>query len=728
MSINSVDRGISRIATRLVVLVLVFLLMISMAIAQGDPELETAVVKMNRIWVGVKANGDKGTFEHRVGFFPNDYDILGHRGQNLDTWGGAGFRLSTTNWYDPLDTLHATAIYGPKSDFMPLGEVVDGGELTNWIRFGYPTQTIDFEDIDFDDFGDVSTAAFGDKTFDQIVEVTSRNILGVELNRKVMAWSQNYHDDYVIVDVEFTNVSGDTLHDFYINIASNGNNTHRSNGSNPSPSSEEKYDNATTWQHYYGGRVGDSLRVFYEYSADEPNRPGDDMGAPVVTQGGRLLNAKLIWYSILHASAAPYSDPLNDVDDFLQPKITYLGVSSAIDNVYPGEGSDDEFGSDNYWALAGGYSNLLPMSGDTIPGTFHGFNSDELGSSDYSIADAINNNSNNSKMWCTFGPYTFAPDQKLRIALANGYTGMSLEKAQEIGEQWMIGTLQDPPGLPLSETGYFPANFMFPPDASEMDKIKDRWLSTGIDSVMQSASRAKWNHDTGYRVPAAPPPPTNVEITGLGTGVEIKWTDPEAEARADFAGYRILHRLSNMDTTFYEEIYSSDASDIATEHLYVDSDVLIGGQYYYYIQAKALVGEADANAYPANRGRIIYSGRALQPNVKWINPPHFSQENLNEIAIVPNPYNINDPLLDAQGWTDKRGIQFYNLPAKVDITIYTEHGDLVQSIEHDSPVSSGYEHWNMISRNQQLISSGVYIVVFQTPAGGLSYQKFVVIR
>lgn len=722
------DLSISITPNLLLISILVTGLLCSTGLAQGDPELETATVKMNRIWVGVKANGAKGSFEHRVGFFPNDYDVLGHRGQYLDTWGGAGFRLSAANWVDPIDTLHSHAIFGPSNDFMPIGKVVNGGELTNYIRFGYPIQSIDFEDIAFDDFGTIDQSAFGEKTYDQIVEVTTRNILGVELNRKVLAWSQNFHEDYVIVDVEFKNASADTLYEFYINIESNGDNTFRSNGSNPAPGSGERYDLATTWQHYYGGRVGDSLRVFYEYSADEPSVPGDQMGAPALSQGGRLLNAKFSWYSILHASMAPYDDPANDQDDFLQPKVTYLGKDNLIDNLFPDATGDDEFGSDNFWALSGGYSKMYPMIGDTIPGTFHGFNSDELGSSDYSSADGISNNNNNSKMWSSFGPYTFAPGQKLHIALANGYTGMSIKTAQEVGNKWMSGTLTEPPGIPPGETGYFTEHFVFPEDATDMDKIKNRWISTGIDSVMQSASRAKWNFDSGYKVPAAPPPPETVEITGLGTGVEIKWTDLDAELRSDFAGYRIMRKLSNADTTFYQEIYSSDASDKATEHLYVDTEVIIGATYYYFIQAKALIEASDPNAYPENRGRIIYSGRALQPNVKWINPPHFSQDDLAQVAIVPNPYNINDPLLQHQGWTDNRGIQFYNLPAVCDISIYTENGDLVQTIEHESSVSSGYEHWNMVSRNQQLISSGLYIAVIQTPNGALAYHKFAVIR
>ncbi len=711
-------------SSRLTLLTIVFIvqLLLVMGAAQTQPELETAVIKMGHVWCGVTANGDKGNFDYRAGFFPNDYDILGIRGQYRDAWAGAGFRLVTTNWIDPIDTLHSVAIYGPVNEFMPQGKVVEN--LTNYTRFGYPEQVIDFTPVELEDFGAVEPTQFADYTYDQKVEVTTENILGVQLHRKILAWSQNFNDDYIIVDVEFTNVSGDTLKDFYINMESNGQNTFRSNGSNPNPGAGERFDPATTWQHYYGGRVGDTLRVFYEYGADDPNVPGDNMGAPVTSQGGRLINAKFIWYSILHASGEPYTNSADDVDDFLQPKITYIGK----DNLIPYNSEGDEFGSSNFWAIRGAYSEYFPMSGDTIPGTLHGGNSDEQGSSDYADHPAGTHENNNSKMWSSFGPYTFLNGQKIHIVYASGYSGLDIEVAQSIGKEWLAGTLADPPMIPDAETGYFPTNFAFPSGATELDKRKDRWISTGIDSVMQSAYRAKWNYDNGYKIPQAPPPPSSFEVTGLGTGVEIRWSDIEAENMPNFDGYRIMSRISNLDTVFYEVAYSSGPEDKAIDHLFVDTDVLIGAQYYYYIQAKAKIGENDLTADPSTRGKTIYSQRVLIPNISWINPPHFSQDELSKIAIVPNPYNINDPLLDVQGWTDGRGIQFFNLPARVDIKIYTENGDLIQTINHDSPVSSGYEFWDMITRNQQVISSGVYIAVFQKPSGESTYQKFLVVR
>ncbi|HEX9933916.1 MAG TPA: hypothetical protein VGB38_01865, partial [bacterium] len=111
-----------------------------------------------------------------------------------------------------------------------------------------------------------------------------------------------------------------------------------------------------------------------------------------------------------------------------------------------------------------------------------------------------------------------------------------------------------------------------------------------------------------------------------------------------------------------------------------------------------------------------------------VQPPRPAQSDINKIRIVPNPYNLRDPLLTTYGWTGDRGIMFFNLPEKITISIYTENGDLVRTIEHDNPQKTGYEYWNMATQSQQAIQSGVYIAVFKTPEGEVLYQKFCIVR
>jgi hypothetical protein len=292
--------------------------------------------------------------------------------------------------------------------------------------------------------------------------------------------------------------------------------------------------------------------------------------------------------------------------------------------------------------------------------------------------------------------------------------------------------LEDPPNMPNPNTGWLPDEFVFPDGATEMDKRKNKWLSMGKDSMMLSAWRAKWNFENNYQIPQAPPPPEQFDVVGSGDlgAVVIKWKNSEAESLPNFAGYRIMRRLTNQDTVFYNEIYYSGPEDIASEHEFLDTTALPGAPYYYYIQSKTFIDENDLNADPTTRGKIMYSSRVWVPNILFIYPPRLSSEDMTKIRIVPNPYNINDPLVKSKfAGTQGRGLNFFNLPDVVTIKIYTENGDLVKTIEHDKALDKdGSNNWNMITDNQQVISSGIYIAVFQKPNGETSYHKFIVVR
>ncbi len=712
-------------------IVLLMLLSTSaLALAQSQsPELQTTTIRLGRLWLGMAANGGKMNFDPRGGFFPNDYGIAADRSQYAQAFTGSGIYLTATHWFNPLtDSIENVAVYSTVTDSMPIGRVIQ--TLTNYLRYKYPTIQIGGASGNISLFGTYNPdyPGFANHTYDEAAEVVDSTILGVTIDRKVYAWSQNYNNDYVITDLVFTNVGGDTLDSLYINMQETGANMYYSNGNNP----QGTFDPTMVWQHYYGGRPGDTMRVFYEYSADNPKLPGDDMGAPQVSQNGRLLMPNMNYYAILHASREPYTDSTQDIDDPLEPKVTYMGVATAI----PFNQASDLYGNKNFYAIRGAFSNVYPMTGETT-GAYHGFNNDELGTADYT-ANPAGQYEGISYRSCSFGPYTFYPGQKLHIVYASGFAGIGYRMGQEIGQEWLDGTLKDPPNASQipgwnARTGLLPSNFAFPAGATDEDMIKDRWISLGIDSVMLSAWRAKWNYEHDYSIPQAPPPPQTVTIAPTAGAIQIQWSDPAAEQMPDFAGYRIMRRVSNFDTVFYQPIYNSDSTDLGVTHLFNDSIAYYGAQVYYYVQAKARIPYNDPAADPTTRGKIIYSGRAMYPNFYFARPTNFAQDDLSKIRIVPNPYNIKDPLLYSAsrglGATDGRAIVFYNLPAVCTIKIYTENGDLVQTINHPTPgTSGGSETWTMLTSSQQVIYSGVYIAVFQTPDGRVSYQKFLVVR
>lgn len=721
---------IMNITMRRVVYTVVLVLVTMNLLAQTPPEAEVASIRLGKLWVGIAANAAKATFNYTTGFFPNDYDVFGSRGQDGEAYGGMGFVFAARNWRTPADTILRVAVFGPTNDYMQNGKVVE--PMKNYIRYGYPTQVVDYAPVGISYPGIYDASKFDGHSFDQLVEVTTEHVFKVQVRRKIMVWSQTYNDDYVIVDVELTNINTDTLHDFYMNMfEGNGNMQLASTRTPPAAPGEFPTSLAATWLHYYGGRVGDTMRIFYEYHADNPGGAGDNMGAPAISQGGRLMYSQVTYYSILHASATPYTNTVDDVDDFQQPRVTYIGNSTRFPN--PSSSDLDEYGSKNFWAVTGGLSKKYPM--DTIhsfPGTLHGINNDDIGVSDYSLYHSGEKYStNNHKRYSSFGPYTFPPGQKLHFVYASGVSGIGLRLSKEIGEKWRRNELENPPGMPDPEKGWLNANFTFPPSATEMDKRKDRWISMGIDSAFRSASRAKWNYKHNYNIPQSPPPPQTLSVTGHGDGVEIRWSDPAAEAMPNFAGYRIMRRLGQFDTSYYQEIYSSGSSDLGGEHVYKDTTARVGAQYYYYVQSKALIANDDPNADPTTRGKIMYSSRVLVPDVSKVIPRFPFQFDLSKIRVVPNPYNISDPkALTKYGWnsTAGYGLLFINLPPEVWIRIYTENGDLVKEQYFAEAVKNGLWFWDMISKNQQVINTGIYIAMFETPGGEIGYQKFVVVR
>ncbi|MEZ5357865.1 MAG: hypothetical protein R3F48_03475 [Candidatus Zixiibacteriota bacterium] len=91
-----------------------------------------------------------------------------------------------------------------------------------------------------------------------------------------------------------------------------------------------------------------------------------------------------------------------------------------------------------------------------------------------------------------------------------------------------------------------------------------------------------------------------------------------------------------------------------------------------------------------------------------------------EVMVYPNPYRIDGGYARA-GYENReriksaeraRAIHFANLPSICTIRIFTVDGDLVKEIKHyrpDEGPDAQHEEWNMLSRNTQAITTGIYI-------------------
>ena len=105
-----------------------------------------------------------------------------------------------------------------------------------------------------------------------------------------------------------------------------------------------------------------------------------------------------------------------------------------------------------------------------------------------------------------------------------------------------------------------------------------------------------------------------------------------------------------------------------------------------------------------------------------------------EIYVVPNPAtpsSMNDWRLQPNN-DDPTGIkiEFHHLPhGRGTVTIYSLAGDWVQTLPFDARDGNGTLRWNLVSRNGQDVSSGVYLFRVDAAAPFQPFLgKFVVVR
>jgi hypothetical protein len=165
---------------------------------------------------------------------------------------------------------------------------------------------------------------------------------------------------------------------------------------------------------------------------------------------------------------------------------------------------------------------------------------------------------------------------------------------------------------------------------------------------------------------------------------------------------------------------------------YVDASVHDGMNYFYSVTAY---------------DHVISNGKATKPgyygdpssNFHFITPLSNAQPastyKQKEVYVVPNPATAKAmvPWQLEPNNDDPTGIkvEFRNLPmCHSTVRIYTVAGDLVQTLFHDGSTGDGTLPWNLVSRNGQDVTSGVYLFAVEPDNSKFprTIGKFVVIR
>jgi hypothetical protein len=109
----------------------------------------------------------------------------------------------------------------------------------------------------------------------------------------------------------------------------------------------------------------------------------------------------------------------------------------------------------------------------------------------------------------------------------------------------------------------------------------------------------------------------------------------------------------------------------------------------------------------------------------------LAKSQLDEICVVPNPYVVTaswEPPNPYKFGRGERRLHFMHLPKDCTIRIYTLRGYLIDTIEHHSTADNGMEAWDILSKDGNEISYGVYIYHVDAPGVGEKIGKFALIK
>jgi len=607
-------------------------------------------------------------------------------------------------------------------------------ELSQSAKFDLPAVCVDGVDCNapyYNDYNSINP----DQIADRIVTNVVNTSCGLTMTRRVFAFSQQYHDDYLIKEFTFEN-TGNTDYDDDIELTTPltgvriGWSTRYSvsrDGSNHSDYAQVygKHSWVTKRGENYASHVNevlnftenttradlDWIRCGFSWMGQSETVTYDVIGAPAIRSQGRLTAPQFAGTAILHVDQSP----IDDSDNAQQP--TMLGWHAG--DTYPkvGELRDtDRLGMSQVYEMLGGtpypsenYGGSTRMDEEYLPSITSKFD-----------PYTVHGDGGGTNVWITYGPFDLDHGQSIRIVEAEAVNGLGRAKCNEIGNRWMKAYLD------AADAGPFEL-----PDGSETDKkdiYKNTWFYTGMDSIILVFSRALRNYNMDFNIPQAPLPPENFYVNSGGDKINLSWSASPSESDPDFAGYRIYRGIGTPDTS-----YTMLAEMPSGIYLYEDRSAIRGFAYYYYITA---VNDGSNNTDGiANPTGPLESGRFYTKTTEPANLQRRPPEKLDAIRIVPNPYNIRNKGLQYTGEDDK--IMFLDIPGYCKISIYSERGDLINTIIHNN--GSGDQAWFLTTSFRQVVVSGIYIAYIEVtqdpedPAytykkGDSVYKKFIVIR
>lgn len=618
-----------------------------------------------------------------------------------DIQAAKGLWIGVTNFSDPNDVQspypYKVVHVGPRvtgaGEFFP-----QGFKMTS--QFEPPLVFVD-NDLSLDksvdnDFVDPNLFA------DRVIVNNVNTQVGISMTRRIFQFSQQYHDNYIVSEYTFKN-TGNTDGDAEIELPSNtltGVYFYYQFRLAVCANVRNVIGNSTSWgintmndTRGDGVKVDtdnpDNLRFQYMWHGKLPSFTRyDNIGGPIWSSAlwvepgdtvGRLAASQFAGVVTLHADVSA----ADKNDDPLQPSTTSWEGSDE-----PNTSNNDSYNkakmqSEYTWISRGHKS---PRHANAVePSDYPGFTNP--------TGDPALGTPGGFSFTNGYGPYTLAPGDSITLVFAEGVAGISREFATETGIKYKTGQITA--------------------------EQKNQVVFQSRDSLFQTFRRAYANYQSGYNIPRPPLPPKVFNVNGGGDRIALSWETYD-DPGANLEGFEIYRATGKFDSS-YTLIHTAGPSDRSFD----DITPVRGLSYYYYIVS---VGTEASN-----------TGVGLTPAGKLRSSRYYTQTynaavlkrpagtSMDEIRVVPNPYNISASSELGFGELAQNRLYFFNIPGRCEIKIYSELGELIETIEHTD--GSGDQAWDSLTSSGQIIVSGIYIAVIENKdTGEKKIVKFVIIR
>jgi len=637
-----------------------------------------------------------GTEERTVSFsWPGEYGIIQATLRSKGMW------LGCKNFYHSKadKTVDKYVInVGLKPTEYDTRPISDAYEFKLIGRRNHPVVTVAGEEASNLTFYDVmDEPPIGDLPADRVIVVKNHSEMGATVTKKVYAWAEETHGNYYIYDYVIKNTgiidnegntNPQTLEDFYISLLyrytfegesnwADGTNTWQANGAawGKNAITDNVGQDPTTSAFNDPESPYYKLRAHWAYYGPHSERPvplEDDWGCPNEQEDGIMAAAKFAGHMTLHADRS-VDDPS---DDIYQPVTTQWIYSDGPEAKRAGSDFDESLMVLRYAKMEAGHPELTHAEDVEASGLA----ADVWGDLQHGV----------SAVQC-YGPYTLEVGDSIHIVVAGGVAGLSRRKNKEVGRNWLLhyNNAEGAPELIMPDGSVAPNH----------TEYKKAWVWTCLDSMLQTFQNARMNYESGYEI-NVPAPPDEFSVIPGGDRITLEWTDNAREETSDFDGYVIYRsRGTVMDpNTDYYRIHTQDKS--VTTTTYEDTSAIRGNDYYYYIQTKT-----DGSN---NNGVIQYSSKFWTMTSASVQLSRRAGSFLDEVRVVPNPYDIRSRVFQFGDNYQYDRIAFYGLPPVCKLKVFTERGDLIWEKEHTS--TSGDELWDSMTLSRQIIVSGIYIL------------------